>query len=263
MTERVIRLDLEYDGAGFSGWAAQPGLRTVEGELRAALATLLRSPFELAVAGRTDVGLHASGQVASVRTAADLAPDRVLRGLAGLLPPDVAARAVREAPAGFDARRDARARRYEYRVLPGPPSPLRRGRVLHHPAPLALGPMREAAALVVGRHDFRAFTPTRTEHVFFERTVTACGWLERGDEWVLVVEADAFLRHMVRILAGTLLLVGRGAWPLERLPALLGGAPRGAAGPTAPAHPLTLVEVRYDGGRGAWAADPLATLGDP
>jgi tRNA pseudouridine38-40 synthase len=245
---RVLRLDLEYDGAGFSGWAAQPGLRTVEGVLGAALATLLREPVDLSVAGRTDAGVHASGQVASVRTAAELAPERILRGLAGLLPADVAVRGVRDAPAGFDARRDAVARRYEYRVLCGPPSALRRGRVLHHPPALDAGPMRAAAARVVGRHDFRAFTPTRTEHVFFHRTVTACEWAERGDELVLTVEADAFLRHMVRVLAGTLLLVGRGAWAVERVERLLAGAPRGAAGPTAPAHPLTLVEVRYPDG---------------
>ena len=135
MPGRVLRLDLEYDGAGFSGWAAQPGLRTVEGELRRALGTLLRGPFELAVAGRTDAGVHASGQVASVATGSDLEPRRVLAALAALLPDDLSARAVSEAPPGFDARRDARARRYEYRVLPGPPSALRRGRVLVHPAP--------------------------------------------------------------------------------------------------------------------------------
>jgi tRNA pseudouridine38-40 synthase len=242
---RVLRIVLEYDGAGFSGWAAQPGRRTVEGVLREALETLLRGQVELSVAGRTDAGVHASGQVVSVATAGDLAPERVLRGLAGLLPADVAARAVDEAPPGFDARRDARARAYEYRVLCGPPSPLRRDRVLHHPAPLDADAMGAAAALVVGRHDFRAFTPTRTEHVFFHRTVTRCGWRRRGDELVLEVEADAFLRHMVRVLAGTMLLVGRGAWAPERLGALLQGAPRGAAGPTAPAHPLTLVAVRY------------------
>jgi tRNA pseudouridine38-40 synthase len=243
---RVLRLDLEYDGSRFSGWASQPGLRTVEGVLREALATLLREPdVMVTVAGRTDAGVHASGQVASVRTASDLPAGRVLRGLGGLLPPDFAARAVGDAAPGFDARRDAVARRYEYRVLAGPPSPLRRGRVLHHPAPLDAGSMRAAAALLVGRHDFRAFTPTRTEHVFFHRTIHACDWEERGDELVLVLEADAFLRHMVRVAAGTMLLVGRGAWTPERVGALLAGAPRGAAGPTAPAHPLTLVGVRY------------------
>lgn len=240
-----LRLVLEYDGAGFSGWASQPGLRTVEGVLREALSTLLGAPFELAVAGRTDAGVHASGQVVSV--AADAAPeaDRLRRGLNALLPPDVSVREVTPAPPGFDARRDATARRYEYRVLPGARSALRRARVLHHPAPLDLAPMADAARRAVGTHDFRAFTPTRTEHVFFHRTVTVCEWTERGDELVLTVEADAFLRHMVRVLAGTLLLVGRGAWPPVRLDALLAGAPRGAAGPTAPARALTLVAVRY------------------
>jgi tRNA pseudouridine38-40 synthase len=119
--------------------------------------------------------------------------------------------------------------------------------VLHHPAPLDEAALAAAAALLRGRHDFRAFTPTRTEHVFFERTLARCDWERRGDELVLTVEADAFLRHMVRVIAGTLLLVGRGAWEPARVAALLGGAPRGAAGPTAPAHPLTLVGVRYPG----------------
>ncbi len=242
---RVLRLDLEYDGAGFAGWAHQPGLRTVEGVLRDALTTLLREPAEIVVAGRTDAGVHATGQVASVATGSDLPARRILRGLAGLLPPDVAARSVADAPAGFDARRDATSRRYEYRVLTGPPAPLRRDRVLHHPVPLDPAALRAGAALLVGQHDFRAFTPTRTEHVFFDRTLTRCDWEERGDELVLTVEADAFLRHMVRVIVGTLLLVGRGAWPAERVGALLDGAPRGAAGPTAPAHPLTLVGVRY------------------
>jgi tRNA pseudouridine38-40 synthase len=242
---RVLRLDLEYDGSRFSGWASQPGLRTVEGVLRDALETLLREPAEATVAGRTDAGVHASGQVASVPTGSDLPAARILRGLNGLLPGDLAVRAVADAPPGFDARRDAVARRYEYRVLTGPPSPLRAGRVLHHPAPLDEGRLAEAAALLVGRHDFRAFTPTRTEHVFFDRTVSECRWRRRDDELVLLLEADAFLRHMVRVAVGTMLLVGRGAWEPARVAALLGGAPRGAAGPTAPAHPLTLVGVRY------------------
>jgi tRNA pseudouridine38-40 synthase len=245
MPGRLLRLDLEYDGAGFAGWAVQPGLRTVEGVLREALGTLIGGDFDLAVAGRTDAGVHASGQVASVATASDLEPRRLLAGLNALLPADVSVRAAGLAAPGFDARRDATARRYEYRVLPGPPSALRRGRVLHHPAPLDAGAMADAARWVVGRHDFRAFTPTRTEHVFFDRTVTVCEWAPRGDELVLTVEADAFLRHMVRVLAGTMLLVGRGAWPAERFARLLDGARRGAAGPTAPAHALTLTRVRY------------------
>ena len=262
---RVLRLDLEYDGAGFSGWAAQPGRRTVEGELRRALGVLLGEPLDLAVAGRTDAGVHASGQVASVATASSLAPERILRGLRGLLPADLSARAVSEAPTGFDARRDAVGRRYEYRVLVGARSALRRGRVLHHPAPLDVPALRAAAAHAVGRHDFRAFTPSRTEHVFFHRTLVECDWNERGDEVVLAVEADAFLRHMVRILAGTMLLVGRGAWTAERFARLLEGAPRGAAGPTAPAHPLTLVEARYPAAAGRMtggAPGAIATLGD-
>jgi tRNA pseudouridine38-40 synthase len=242
---RVLRLDLEYDGASFAGWAAQPGLRTVEGTLAGALETLLREPVRLRVAGRTDAGVHATGQVASLETASELGVRRVLRGLGGLLPPDLAAREVVDAPSGFDARRDALARRYEYRVLVGPPSPLRRGRVLLHPRPLSLAALAEAAEIVRGQHDFRAFTPTVTEHVFFDRTVLECGWSFRGDELVLSIEANAFLRHMVRVLVGTMLLVGRGDWPLERFRALLGGAPRGAAGPTAPAQALTLVAVRY------------------
>ncbi len=112
--------------------------------------------------------------------------------------------------------------------------------------PLDLEALRACAAAAVGTHDFRAFTPTRTEHVFFHRTLVTCAWEERGDELVLRVEADAFLRHMVRVLAGSMLLAGRGHWEPARFARLLQGAPRAAAGPTAPAHPLTLVGVTYD-----------------
>jgi len=211
---------------------------------------VLRHPVAVRVAGRTDAGVHATGQVVSVATDAGIAPGRLLRALAGLLPPDLAVRAVEVAPAGFDARADARSRAYEYRLLRAAPSPLRRGRVLHHPWPLDADRMAAAAAAVEGRHDFRAFTPTDTQHVFFHRTVVRCRWEERGDELVLGVEADAFLRHMVRILVGSLLLVGRGRRDADWLAGLLEGAPRAAAGPTAPAHALTLVGVRYDGATG-------------
>lgn len=242
----TLRLDLEYDGERFAGWAAQPGQRTVEGALVEALAAVLHGGArDLRVAGRTDAGVSATGQVASVVVDAPVDRARILRALNGTLPPDVAVRAVREAPDGFDARADARSRAYEYRVLQGPPSALRRTRVLWVSWPLDVEAMRAAAAAAEGKHDFRAFTPTKTEHVFFDRTLLRCEWRERGDELVLCVEADAFLRHMVRVMAGTMLLVGRGHWDVARFTRLLEGAPRAAAGPTAPAHPLTLVAVRY------------------
>ena len=243
---RVLRLDLEYDGARFAGWAAQPGLRTVEGVLRDALVKVLGAPAdELRVAGRTDAGVSARGQVVSATTTAVLDPRRLLRAINGTLPDDVAVREVTEAPAGFDARTDARSRSYEYRVLQGAPSPLRRRHVLNLSWTLDVPAMRVAAAAIVGQHDFRAFTPSKTQHRFFDRTVLVCEWLERDDELVLVIEANAFLRHMVRTLVGSMILVGRGHWEVDRFISLLEGAPRAAAGPTAPPHPLTLVAVRY------------------
>ena len=249
----TLRLDLEYDGEGFAGWAVQPGQRTVEGVLRETLVTVLRAPIdELCVAGRTDAGVSASGQVVSVIIRADVDARRVFRALNGTLPEDVAVRGVTLAPDGFDARAGAVTRAYEYRVLPGPPSPLRRRRVLNVWWRLDHAAMGAAAAATVGQHDFRAFTPTDTQHVFFDRTVLRCEWQVRADELVFCIEADAFLRHMVRVLVGSMVLVGRGHWELAQFTRLLDGAPRSAAGPTAPPHPLTLVAVRYPspGGEG-------------
>lgn len=251
----VWRLDLEYDGAGFHGWARQPGLRTVEGELRAALAVALDTHFELAVAGRTDTGVHATGQVASVASPREMDARRLNGRLNGLLPADVAVTAVRVAPVGFDARRDATSRAYEYRYLPGGRSPLRRARTLRCPGTVDVEAMRAAAAHVVGCHDFRAFTPTETQHVHFERTVLRCELARRADEVVLRIEADAFLRNMVRTIAGSLLLVGRGQRTPEWMSGLLAGADRSEAGATLPPHPLTLVAVRYPGDDPAPAGD--------
>lgn len=251
---RILRLDLEYDGSGFAGWAAQPGQRTVEGELRRALGIVLREDPELRVAGRTDAGVHAAGQVASVATSSPIAAERLERALGGLLPEDLAATRVVDAPAGFDARADARSRAYEYRLLVGSASPLRRARTLRVGGALDTDAMDAAAAACRGQHDFRAFTPTRTQHVFFARTVLESRWDVRGDELVLCIEADAFLRHMVRVIVGSMLLVGRGTWSVERFAQLLHGAERGNAGPTAPAHPLTLVSVTYP--------SPLSAMAD-
>ncbi len=215
--------------------------------MRRALAVVMRAdPDDLQVAGRTDTGVSATGQVVSVRYD-DIAPDplRMQRGVNGVLPDDVVIRHATVARPRFDARRDALARTYEYRVLTGVRSPLRRDRVLWSARPLDIEAMNTAAAHAVGQHGFRAFTPTRTEHVFFDRTVLRCEWEARGDELVLTVEADAFLRNMVRVLVGSMMRVGLGAWTVDRFVTLLDGAARPEAGPTAPAFPLTLVGVRY------------------
>ena len=254
----ALRLDIEYDGAGYAGWAEQPGRRTIEGVLRDALEVVLGRRPEVRVAGRTDAGVHATAQVVSLEVpagtdapqrAAAADPDRLGRSLNGLLPDDVAVRGASEAPDGFDARADALSRAYDYRILIGPPSPLRRDRTLRHTGPpLDRAALDACAAATVGQHDFTAFTPTETQHVFFDRTVLDCAWREGGedgDELILRIEADAFLRHMVRVIVGTMLEVGRGVRNLDSYVALLDGAPRSAAGPTAPPHPLALVAVRY------------------
>ncbi len=250
MTRRpALRLAIEYDGAGFAGWAEQPGQRTIEGVLHDALAISLGYRAEVRVAGRTDAGVHATGQVASLAVPGGRdvpEPRRLARSLNSLLPDDVAIRSVARAPDGFDARADALSRAYDYRVLTGPPSPLRRHRTLRHVGPALDRPaLDRCATATVGRHDFTAFTPTGTQHVFFNRTVLECVWRDVGDELVLRVEADAFLRHMVRVLVGTMLAVGRGVRTVDQYMALLDGAARSEAGPTAPPHALTLVAVRY------------------
>jgi len=235
------RLTIEYDGGAFAGWARQPGRRTVQGELERALATLLREPVGLTVAGRTDRGVHAWGQVAS-----HPGPPAPLDALNALTPPEVAVLAAEPAPDGFDARRDARSRTYCFRLLARrAPSAFERGRALHWPHRVDRDALHACAALLPGTHDFTAFTPTETEHVRFDRDVLACAWRERGDVLELWITADAFMRHMNRVLVGTMLEVAGGRRSLEDFAALLRGAPREAAGPTAPPHGLYLASVAY------------------
>ncbi len=220
-----VRLDLSYDGTGFSGWAAQRELRTVQGVLEDALTTLLRATSpRLTVAGRTDAGVHARGQVAHV----DLPPAHahdplLLRRLNGLLPPDVRIRRARPAAAGFDARFSAVSRSYTYRVADGPAAvdPLRRAEILSWPRPLDLPAMRSAAALLVGLHDFAAFC-RRREGATTVRTLLACDWERDADGLLLMtVQADAFCHSMVRSLVGAMLAVGEGRrgpdWPATLL----------------------------------------------
>ena len=238
------RLDLEYDGTAFAGWARQPGQRTVEEEVERALCTVLREEaVPLTVAGRTDAGVHAWEQVCSYEHEA-VDPMR----LNALLPDDVAILRSDPAPDGFDARRDARSRTYCYRVLNRRArSVWLHGRALWYHRRLDRGALRACAQALVGTFDFTAFTPTETYHERFERDIVSAEWRIDGDLLEFWITADTFMRHMNRILVGTMLDVAVGNRTLEEFVALLEGAPRSQAGPTAPPHGLALACVAYPG----------------
>jgi tRNA pseudouridine38-40 synthase len=242
----TIRLDLEYDGSGFRGWARQPGLRTVQGELEAALAILLREAVTLTVAGRTDSGVHAWSQVASFETSREI-PGGLRRSLNAVCSDDIAVTAAGEAPAGFDARSDAISRSYRYRLLTRrAPSPFERGRALWWPHRIDRKSLDACAAALTGTHDFTAFTPTQTDHVHFRRKILAAAWEAESDSVLaLHITADAFMRSMVRALVGTMLEVASSRRTVDSFVRLLEGAPRSEAGETAPPHGLYLESVSY------------------
>lgn len=239
-----VRMDLAYDGTDFSGWARQPGRRTVQAELEDALCTVLRLPSaQVTVAGRTDAGVHATGQVTHV----DLAdpPVNVLcRRLNGVLPPDVRLHRVSIAPYGFDARFSALARRYVYRICDGVQDPLRRRDTLWWPRALDVAAMHAAAQRLLGEHDFAAYCKRREGATTVRRllrleVIRDAGLLE------LTVVADAFCHSMVRALVGSLIAVGEGRRPVEWPATVLAGRQRDPGGRVVPAHGLTLVEVTY------------------
>jgi tRNA pseudouridine38-40 synthase len=238
-----VRLDVSYDGTDFSGWAVQPGRRTVQGVLQGALATVLRLPsVVLTVAGRTDAGVHATGQVAHCDLPA--LPRGLVRGLAGVLPADVAVAAARVVPPEFDARFAALWRRYEYRIADAGVSPLRRRFVLDHRRQLDVDAMAAAAADLVGLHDFAAFC-RRREGATTRRTLLAFRVVRADGEIVCTLQADAFCHSMVRSLIGALLAVGEGRRPVSWPASLLTRSARADEVGVAPAYGLTLVEVAY------------------
>ena len=237
---RALKLTLEYDGTGFRGWARQPGLRTVEGVLRDALDAVFPGWDGLAVAGRTDTGVHATGQVASFAAVGGPPVSRAAEALNAALPDDVAVVDAEDVPMDFHARFSAKSRSYRYRVRAGAVrSALDARRELWWPRPVDRPALEAAASLLVGEHDFRAFTPTETQHEVFSRNVLAAGWELDGNRLEFTITADSFLRHMVRTLVGTMLEAP------DRIDALLRGGPREEAGATAPPWGLYLECVEY------------------
>jgi tRNA pseudouridine38-40 synthase len=247
-----VRLDLAYDGAQFSGWARQRSRRTVQGELESAITTVLRLPesVELTVAGRTDAGVHARGQVAHVDLPEEVwarESGKLLRRLAGRLPHDVRVWRVGQAPAGFNARFSAIWRRYAYRVgdHPGGVDPLLRGHVLWHDRPVDVNLMNEAATLLLGEHDFAAYCKKR-EGATTIRRLLELHWERTADGLaVATVRADAFCHNMVRALVGAMILVGDGHRPVGFPGEVLAGRVRHSAVNVVRPHGLTLEEVGY------------------
>ena len=236
------RLVFGYDGSNFRGWAVQPGQRTVEGELVAGLERLLRHPVQLTVAGRTDTGVHAEAQVVSYNGAPPS-----LRALNAVLPPDIVVSLSEIAEPGFDARADATSRAYAYRIAPVMIRPLEdRHRTLWWPRDLDLDLLDQCAALLPGSHDLTAFTPTQSLHRHFTRRILSAHWVRTVDRVEFRIEAESFLRHMNRVLVGTMIEVGAGEMSVPQFAELLTGRSRIEAGPTAQPHGLRLIGVSYD-----------------
>jgi len=242
----LVKLTLEYDGTNFCGWQLQPSEPTIQGTLERALTTVLRETVRLRAAGRTDAGVHARGQVAVFRATRTPELGSLSRSVNALAGPDISVVGAELVPEGFDPRRSARSRLYAYYMLNRrAPSPLWRKRAWHVSYPLDVGAMGEAAALLIGEHDFSSFRDANCDATNPVRRGIRSDVSRDGDVIVYNIETTAFLRHMVRTIVGTLVAVGSGSLSVERFHEILLARDRTRAGVTAPAHGLYLMAVRY------------------
>jgi len=245
--EQYLKLVLAYDGTEYQGWQVQKGQpesRTIQGELEKALETLCGRRVTVTGAGRTDAGVHAVEQVASLKTISSIPAERFPPALNSLLPPDIVIRSAQEIAPEFHARFSARQKTYRYYLDPGPvPDVFWRRYALNVKTPLNWAAMNEAAASFTGKHDFRAFCASGSSVTNFTRTVTCCRWVTGKDKPYLEITADGFLYHMVRIMVGTMLEVGRGKFLPADVTEMLKGSRQ--PGPTAPAKGLFLYQVSY------------------
>jgi tRNA pseudouridine38-40 synthase len=242
----TFKLVLEYDGTNYHGWQVQPNLPTIQGTLEATIHKVARHEVNVTGAGRTDAGVHALGQVAHFTTTARLSAEEWLRALNGLLPPDIAVQALEEVPDTFHARFSAKSKLYRYRIFARVNrSALSRSKILHYPYPLDLDAMEVACRPLIGTHDFSSFQGSSTDNENPVCTITTLTVDRFGDEVIFEVEANRFLKQMVRAIVGTLLEVGRGKLQAGEVAGILAAKDRTKAGPTAPAHGLYLVKVDY------------------
>jgi len=244
---RNLRILVSYVGTRFAGWQVQPGCPTVQGTLEERIGRMLQEPVRIAGAGRTDAGVHARGQVGNFATGGRIPVEGLRRGLNARLPEDIVVMRVEEAPESFHARADARGKEYLYRVSRAEVvSPFDAPFVAHVRGRLDVEAMRRAAEHFVGTHDFTSFCPAKSEIEDKVRTLTLSEVTEHGPEVHYRVVGNGFLRHMVRTLAGTLLLAGRGQLDAGAVPQILAARDRGRAGPVAPARGLCLERVLYE-----------------
>ena len=241
-----IKLTVEYDGTHYHGWQNQSNGETIQAVLESALSTFFGAPIRVTGSGRTDAGVHALGQVANFHAAKEFDRHRLLRGLNALTPPDITVKEAEAVPDSFDARRDGRARIYEYHILNrSMPSPFYLNRAWHLHEPLDFDAMRAAIPALLGAHDFSSFRAAGCDAAHPVREVYHTSLERRGELLVYSIEATAFLRHMVRNIVGTLAEVGEGLRASESFAELLAARDRTKSGRTAPAHGLFLMEVKY------------------